>query len=81
MENGKLKIIGAARAEISLLNLCRVVTIIAEGNGKWKMENYRSSESRDKLACTMPRFPNCVRLSVAFRDDIAKGNERITSRL
>ena len=34
MENEKLKIIGAARAEISLLILCRVVTIIAEGNGK-----------------------------------------------
>ena len=37
MENEKWKIIGAARAEISLLNLCRVVTIIAEGNGKWKI--------------------------------------------
>ena len=36
--NGKWKIIGAARAEISLLNLCRVVTIIAEGNGEWRME-------------------------------------------
>ena len=24
----------------------------------------------------MPRFPNCVRLPVAFRDDIAEGNER-----
>ena len=34
MENGKWKIIGAASAELCLHELCRVVTIIAEGNGK-----------------------------------------------
>ena len=33
MKNEKWKIIGAARAESSLLNLCREATIIAEGNG------------------------------------------------
>ena len=37
--------------------------------------NERSSESRVRLAWTMPRFPNCVRLPVAFRDDIAECNE------
>ena len=52
-------------------NLLRITRLRFRLGGR----NERSSESRVKLACTMPRFPNCVRLPVAFRDDIAESNE------
>ena len=76
MENGKLKIIGAARAEITLIaDLIRDLLRITRMRFRLGGRNERSSESRVKLAWAMPRFPNCVRLPVAFRDDIAESNE------